>query len=184
VIAEKEKYKRACRGDIAYNMMRMWQGAVGVAPVDGLISPAYIVARPMTETEPRYFTQLYCTDAYKNLVNIFSRGIVSDRNRLYWEDFKQIPTPFPPPDEQASIMRFLDHANGKIGLDSGEAEANRVAQRAEAGHHPPRRYPRSRPRREAQTIRHPLARRRAGALGNRPFKVLVRPYSKRCHSSK
>jgi len=114
VIAEKEKYKRACRGDIAYNMMRMWQGAVGVAPVDGLISPSYIVARPMTETEPRYFTQLYCTDAYKNVVNIFSRGIVSDRNRLYWEDFKQIPTPFPPPDEQASIVRFLEHANGKI----------------------------------------------------------------------
>jgi len=114
VIAEKEKYKRACRGDIAYNMMRMWQGAVGVAPVDGLISPAYIVARPMPETQARYFTQLFCTDAYKNVVNIFSRGIVSDRNRLYWEDFKQIPSPFPPLDEQAAIVRYLDHANGKI----------------------------------------------------------------------
>ena len=36
---DREKYKRAVRGDIAYNMMRMWQGAVGVAPVDGLVLP-------------------------------------------------------------------------------------------------------------------------------------------------
>ncbi|MFN0071655.1 MAG: hypothetical protein ACKVVP_09245 [Chloroflexota bacterium] len=40
-----ETYKRACAGDIAYNMMRMWQGAVGIAPVDGLVSPAYVVAQ-------------------------------------------------------------------------------------------------------------------------------------------
>jgi hypothetical protein len=36
VMSDREKYKRAAQGDIAYNMMRMWQGAVGVAPVDGL----------------------------------------------------------------------------------------------------------------------------------------------------
>lgn len=44
-MTDRSKYKRAARGDIAYNMMRMWQGAVGVAPADGLISPAYVVAR-------------------------------------------------------------------------------------------------------------------------------------------
>jgi hypothetical protein len=38
-------YQRALRGDIAYNMMRMWQGAVGIAPADGLVSPAYVVSR-------------------------------------------------------------------------------------------------------------------------------------------
>jgi hypothetical protein len=39
-MADRSKYKRAAHGDIAYNIMRMWQGAVGVAPCDGLISPA------------------------------------------------------------------------------------------------------------------------------------------------
>ena len=43
-MADREIYKRARVGDIAYNMMRMWQGATGVAPLDGLISPAYVVA--------------------------------------------------------------------------------------------------------------------------------------------
>lgn len=40
------KYKRAERGDIAYNMMRLWQGATGVVPADGLVSPAYVVGYP------------------------------------------------------------------------------------------------------------------------------------------
>ena len=38
----------------------------------------------------------------------FSRGIVPDRNRLYWESFKQMPSVYPPLDEQRLIVRFLD----------------------------------------------------------------------------
>ncbi|HQI26543.1 MAG TPA: restriction endonuclease subunit S [Sedimentisphaerales bacterium] len=114
VMSDREKYKCARHGDIAYNMMRMWQGAVGVAPVDGLVSPAYVVARPLPETESRYYEYLFRTDAYMNEVNRFSRGIVSDRNRLYWEDFKQMPSPFPPPAEQVLIARFLEHLDRRV----------------------------------------------------------------------
>ncbi len=108
VMSDREKYKRAVKGDIAYNMMRMWQGAVGVAPVDGLVSPAYVVARPYAEAEPRYFSYLFRTDVYKSEVDGYSRGIVKDRNRLYWEDFKRMPSCFPPPDEQKAIADYLD----------------------------------------------------------------------------
>ncbi len=114
VMSDREKYKCARQGDIAYNMMRMWQGAVGVAPVDGLVSPAYVVGRPLSETNSRYFEYLFRTVAYMSEVNKFSRGIVSDRNRLYWEDFKQMPSPFPPPAEQALIARFLDHLDRRV----------------------------------------------------------------------
>jgi len=113
-MSDRDKYKRACRGDIAYNMMRMWQGAVGVAAVDGLVSPAYVVARALPGSEPRYFELLFRTDAYMGEVNNYSRGIVSDRNRLYWDDFKQIASPFPPPAEQSAIVRFLGHLNRRI----------------------------------------------------------------------
>ncbi len=108
VMSDREKYKRAAKGDVAYNMMRMWQGAVGVAPADGLVSPAYVVARPFAETEPRYFSYLFRTDAYKNEVDGYSRGIVKDRNRLYWEDFKRMPSCVPPPVEQRAIADYLD----------------------------------------------------------------------------
>jgi type I restriction enzyme S subunit len=108
VISDRNKYKRAAKGDIAYNMMRMWQGAVGVAPVDGLVSPAYVVVRPRPEVEPRYFSYLFRTDIYKKEVDGFSRGIVKDRNRLYWEDFKRIPSCFPSLAEQKIIADYLD----------------------------------------------------------------------------
>ena len=107
VMSQKEKYKRAVKGDIAYNMMRMWQGAVGPAPVDGLVSPAYVVVRPFPEVNTAYYSYLFRTDAYMREVNKFSRGIVADRNRLYWDEFKQMPSPMPPLPEQDQIVAYL-----------------------------------------------------------------------------
>lgn len=107
VMSQKEKYKRAAKGDIAYNMMRMWQGAVGPAPVDGLVSPAYVVVKPYPEANSTYFSYLFRTAAYMQEVNKFSRGIVADRNRLYWESFKQMPSPVPSRPEQDQIVAYL-----------------------------------------------------------------------------
>ena len=117
IMAVRSEYKRAVKGDIAYNMMRMWQGAVGVIPVDGLVSPAYVVARPLKGTESRYFSALFRTNVYMAEVDKYSHGIVKDRNRLYWENFKQMPTPYPPPDEQVGIVRYLDKATAAIATD-------------------------------------------------------------------
>ena len=110
----RSDYKRAITGDIAYNTMRMWQGAVGVAPVDGLVSPAYVIAQPLHGTESRYFSALFRTSAYMAEVDKYSRGIVKDRNRLYWEDFKQMPSLRPPPYEQTAIVEYLDKATADI----------------------------------------------------------------------
>lgn len=113
LMSDREQYKRAVRGDIAYNMMRMWQGAVGVAPTDGLVSPAYVVARPFPEIETRYYGYLFRIASYMSEVNKYSRGIVTDRNRLYWDEFKQIPSIYPPLDEQRKIADVLD-SHGRI----------------------------------------------------------------------
>ena len=107
VMSQKEKYKRAAKGDIAYNMMRMWQGALGPAPVDGLVSPAYVVVKPFEEANSYYYSYLFRTDAYMREVNKFSRGIVADRNRLYWDEFKQMPSLVPPRTEQDQIVAYL-----------------------------------------------------------------------------
>jgi type I restriction enzyme S subunit len=82
VMSDREEYKRARQGDIAYNVMRMWQGAVGVAPVDGLISPAYVVVAPVTDLETRFYERLFRTAEYMAEVNRGSTGIVSDRSRV------------------------------------------------------------------------------------------------------
>lgn len=114
VMADLAGYRRAAQGDIAYNTMRMWQGAVGVVPTTGLVSPAYVVACPIPGSEPGYFTRLFRTAAYLEQIDGYSRGIVKDRNRLYWEDFKRIPTAVPPPEEQTLIVRFFDSVDHRI----------------------------------------------------------------------
>ncbi len=114
VMSDFGKYKRAVKGDLAYNTMRMWQGALGICPVDGLVSPAYVVARPYPEVVPEYFAALFRTDDYMAEIDAASRGIVKDRNRLYWDQFKQMQSPCPPPDEQAAIVRLLAWTNGRL----------------------------------------------------------------------
>jgi type I restriction enzyme S subunit len=113
-MSDKAKYKCAAKGDYVYNMMRMWQGAAGIAPVDGLVSPAYVVAKPLPHVNPAYFASLFRTDDYLAEIDAFSRGIVKDRNRLYWDQFKQIPTPCPPTEEQNAIVRFLALATSRL----------------------------------------------------------------------
>ena len=107
-------YKVARTGDIAFNKMRMWQGAVGTTPEDGFVSPDYVVARPGPETESAYYASLFRTPIYMAEVYRRSHGIVDDRNRLYWDDFKAIRSPFPPLSEQRAIVSFLDQEATKI----------------------------------------------------------------------
>jgi type I restriction enzyme, S subunit len=115
VMSDRSKYKRAAKDDIAYNMMRMWQGAVGVVPEDGLVSPAYVVAAPFAGVAPKFFSELFRTSAYMGEVDANSHGIVKDRNRLYWQDFKQIYSICPPIEEQRAIIRFIDYIDQRIG---------------------------------------------------------------------
>ncbi len=44
---DKSKYKLIKVGDIAYNKMRMWQGALGYSYYQGISSPAYVILKPI-----------------------------------------------------------------------------------------------------------------------------------------
>ena len=105
--ADQTKYKRIYREDIAYNTMRMWQGAVGVSPIDGLVSPAYVVLSPRAGICPDFYDFIFHTHIYKQQVNRQSTGIVSDRNRLYWDAFKQMTNVALPASEQQAIVDFI-----------------------------------------------------------------------------
>jgi type I restriction enzyme, S subunit len=107
LIADATKYKLIKKGDLAYNTMRMWQGAVGVAPGDGLVSPAYVVVSPRATVCPEFYDFVFHTELYKQQVNRQSTGIVSDRNRLYWDSFKQMPNLTLPLAEQEQIVAFI-----------------------------------------------------------------------------
>ena len=111
---DKSAYKLVCPGDIAYNKMRAWQGAIGVSDLRGIISPAYVVQRMRGAHNPRYFHHLFRTPGFAKEAESWSYGITSDMWSLRPEHFKAIYSPLPPDEEQAAIVRFLDHATHRL----------------------------------------------------------------------
>jgi type I restriction enzyme S subunit len=112
---DKSVYKHVSPGDLAYNKMRAWQGAIGVSQFSGIVSPAYVVMRLRTvQHRPRYFHYLYSTPHFAKEAERWSYGITSDMWSLRPEHFKLICSPLPPPDEQLLVVRFLDHATRQI----------------------------------------------------------------------
>jgi type I restriction enzyme, S subunit len=114
LIANHERYKLLKANDIAYNTMRMWQGAVGVAETSGLVSPAYVVIAPRPSAHSPFYELVFRTAAYKQEVNRVSTGIVSDRNRLYWDSFKDMPNLVPPIEEQIGIVGSVKIQTGSL----------------------------------------------------------------------
>lgn len=111
---DKSAYKLVREGDIAYNKMRAWQGAVGVSDLEGIVSPAYVVQRPREGAVPHYLHYLLRTPAFAKEAERWSYGITSDMWSLRPEHFKMIYSCLPSLSEQTAIVRFLDHADRRI----------------------------------------------------------------------
>ena len=107
-------YKIARRGDVVFNKMRMWQGAVGIAPQDGLVSPDYVVAAPTGALLPQYAGLLFRTDRFSAECARRSHGIVWDRLRLYWPGFRDIEVPVPSTNTQRVIADHVAGATAKV----------------------------------------------------------------------
>lgn len=109
-IEDKTKYIRVRPGDIAFNMMRAWQGAIGAVRVEGMVSPAYTIAVPRHSLDARYFEYQYRTPGFIQQMDRYSKGITDFRKRLYWDGFKQLITLVPPIEEQRAIIEFIEQA--------------------------------------------------------------------------
>ncbi|MCH7334664.1 restriction endonuclease subunit S [Acinetobacter modestus] len=113
-IEDKSKYILVKKGDIAFNMMRAWQGAIGAVSVDGMVSPAYIVAKPTKRIDANFFEYQYRCPEFIQQMGRYSKGITDFRKRLYWDGFKQLSTLVPPISEQLKIIEFIKALNNQI----------------------------------------------------------------------
>lgn len=113
-IEDRTFYKEVKPGDVAYNMMRAWQGGIGSVAVHGMVSPAYVVARPSSALAADYFELLYRCPAFIRQMDSGSKGITDFRKRLYWDDFKNLLTLVPPRDEQAAIVLYIAEFSKRI----------------------------------------------------------------------
>ena len=109
-----ERYKTCLRGDLVINTMWAWMGAMGVAFIDGIVSPAYNVYAPQDQMDPSYVDALVRLRVFAQEVTRYSTGVWSSRLRLYPEGFLAVAIPVPPLREQRDIVIFLGSEGAKI----------------------------------------------------------------------
>ena len=109
-------HKLCWPGDLVINSLWAWAGGLGVAQHHGIISTAYSVYRPRPSAQmiPRFLHELVRSSPFHWELQVRSKGVWISRLQLTDTSFLDAPIPLPPPDEQAAIVRFLDHANRKI----------------------------------------------------------------------
>lgn len=119
---DKSLYKHVYFGDLVFNMMRAWQGAIGVVKFEGMVSPAYITAIPSAQLFPLFMD--YCLRRDRTIIqmNNLSYGVTDFRKRLYWDSFINILCLIPSSHEQERITAFLTQLDKLITLQQRKFE--------------------------------------------------------------
>ncbi len=111
---DKSNYKVVLTGDMVYNSMRMWQGANGISPCDGIVSPAYTVLMPKVPISNGYFAAFFKSP---NLINEFrrnSQGMTSDTWNLKYPQIETIKVCIPALSEQKRVSDMLGTLERRI----------------------------------------------------------------------
>ncbi|HFI0143126.1 TPA: restriction endonuclease subunit S [Streptococcus suis] len=120
---DKSKYKKVCVGDIAYNSMRMWQGASGYSKYEGIVSPAYTVLSPKENICSECLAYQFKLPFIKHKFQINSQGITSDNWVLKFPTLSEIEI-FVSKDkeEQIKIATFFSTLDQQITLHQRKLE--------------------------------------------------------------
>ena len=111
---DKSNYKIVRSGDMVYNSMRMWQGANGISPWDGIVSPAYTVLKPRIPLSNEFFAALFKTYRLINEFRKNSQGMTSDTWNLKYPQIETIKTFIPSLPEQERVAAFLTALDQRI----------------------------------------------------------------------
>lgn len=109
-----EGYKMCVAGDLVINTLWAWMGAMGVAPEDGIVSPAYNVYEPGSRLDPSFVDALVRLPVFAEEVARHSKGVWSSRLRLYPESFFAVSLPVPPLSEQREIVAHITQETRKL----------------------------------------------------------------------
>lgn len=120
---DKSKYKKVCIGDIAYNSMRMWQGASGYSPYEGIVSPAYTVLSPNSGINSKCLAYQFKLPEMIHTFQINSQGITSDNWNLKYPALSEIEIFVSRNEkEQAKISEYFERLDRLITLHQRELE--------------------------------------------------------------
>ena len=111
---DKSNYKIVYTGDMVYNSMRMWQGASGISPYDGIVSPAYTILKPRIPISNGFFEALFKNERLINAFRKNSQGMTSDTWNLKYPQIETIKIHIPSVSEQEKISEFIALVDAKI----------------------------------------------------------------------
>ncbi|MDK6939950.1 MULTISPECIES: restriction endonuclease subunit S [unclassified Aerococcus] len=112
--SDRSNYKLVEPNDIAYNSMRMWQGACGASNYEGIVSPAYTVLVPKEDVNSKFFEYYFKSPYMLYQFASFSQGLTSDTWNLKYPIIKDIEIYVPNINEQNQIESFLSTYYGLI----------------------------------------------------------------------
>lgn len=105
-------YKVVRTHQFVINKMKAWQGSYGIAPCDGIVSPAYFVFN-IDFDNLEYFHHAIRSKVYVNFFAQASDGIRVGQWDLSIDKMKDIPFILPPSDEQAAIVESIKKNNAQ-----------------------------------------------------------------------
>ena len=121
--SDKSHYKVVKVNDIAYNSMRMWQGASGCSAYEGIVSPAYTVVTPVEGIDSNFFAYLFKTPSVIRKFRLHSQGLTSDTWNLKYPAFSKISVSYPKDiEEQRLIASFLSSLDKQISAQQQQLE--------------------------------------------------------------
>ena len=120
--SDKSNYKVVRVGDIAYNSMRMWQGASGASQYSGILSPAYTVVIPRKGQDVSFWEYQFKSDLMLYRFTINSQGLTSDTWNLKYPLFSKISVQVPSLPEQQKIASCLSSADALINQARADLE--------------------------------------------------------------
>ena len=114
---DKSNYKEVKINDLAYNSMRMWQGAVGVSKYNGIVSPAYTVITPKKEENPNFYYYYFKNKRMLFNFRQHSQGLTSDTWNLKFPLFEKILIQVPSDrEEEQRISSLFEQIDKSIKL--------------------------------------------------------------------
>ena len=120
---DKSNYKIVHKGDMVYNSMRMWQGANGISPCDGIVSPAYTVLMPKQEINNGYFAALFKSVTLINEFRKNSQGMTSDTWNLKYPQIETIKVQIPSVSEQDKVSELFSVLDERIATQAQLVES-------------------------------------------------------------
>lgn len=109
-----EKYKMVDVGDLVINPMNVTIGSVGVSEYSGCLSGVYLVLKPKTSVNSKYYHYLFHDKGFQKYLKTISYGIMEIRESINKTEFFQFKIPKPSVDEQKEIVSYLDKKTNQI----------------------------------------------------------------------